>query len=57
LRAKNDALCRLLARSLDIAPRDVTIAAGATARIKRVLIKGQAGAIIAALRRVTSEQD
>ena len=53
----NDALCRLLARLLDIAPRDVTIAAGATARIKRVLIKGQAGAIIAALRRVTSEQD
>ena len=50
----NDALCRLLARSLDVPPRDVTIAAGATARIKRVLIKGQAGAIIAALRRVTS---
>jgi hypothetical protein len=29
----------------------VTIAAGATARIKRVLVKGQAGAIVAALRR------
>ena len=53
----NDALCRLLARLLDIAPRDVTIAAGATARIKRVLIKGQASAIIAVLRRVTSGQD
>ena len=50
----NDALCRLLARSLDVPLRDVTIAAGAPARIKRVLIKGQAGAIIAALRRVTS---
>src|SRR5215831_11912499 len=34
----NDALCRLLARSLGVAPRDVTIAAGATARVKRVLI-------------------
>jgi YggT family protein len=47
----NDALCRLLARSLAVAPRDVTITAGATARIKRVLVKGQAGAIVAALRR------
>jgi uncharacterized protein len=47
----NDALCRLLAPTLAVAPRDVTIAAGATARIKRVLVKGQAGAIVAALRR------
>ena len=53
----NDALCRLLARSLDVPPRDVTIAAGATARIKRVLIKGPASPILAALRRVTSGQD
>jgi uncharacterized protein YggU (UPF0235/DUF167 family) len=50
----NDALCRLLARALDIPPRDVAIAAGATARIKRVLVKGQADATVAALRRVTS---
>jgi len=48
----NDALCRLLAHSLDVAPREVTIVTGATARIKRVLIKGQAGAIVAALRRL-----
>jgi len=53
----NDALCRLLARALDIPPRDVAIAAGATARIKRVLVKGQADAIVAALRRVTSKPD
>ena len=53
----NDALCRLLARSLDVPSRDVTIAAGATARIKRVLIKGQASPILAALRRVTRGQD
>jgi uncharacterized protein len=52
----NKALCRLLADALDLAPRDVTIAAGATARIKRVLIKGQANTIAAALRRVTSAQ-
>ena len=48
----NDALCRLLARALDIPRRD-----GATARIKRVLVKGQADAIVAALRRVTSKPD
>jgi YggT family protein len=53
----NDALCRLLARALDIPRRDVAIAAGATARIKRVLVKGQADAIVAALRRVTSKPD
>jgi uncharacterized protein len=53
----NDALCRLLARALDIPPRDVAIAAGATARIKRVLVKGQADATVAALRRVTSKLD
>ena len=34
-----------------------TIAAGATARIKRVLIKGQAGAIIAALRRLVQSTE
>jgi uncharacterized protein len=53
----NDALCRLLAHALDIPRRDVAIAAGATARIKRVLVKGQADAIVAALRRVTSKPD
>ena len=51
----NDALCRLLARSLDVAPRDVTIAAGATARVKRVQIRGQAGAIVAALQKLVSQ--
>jgi uncharacterized protein len=47
----NAALCRLVADALDVAPREVTIASGATSRIKRVLIKGQANAILAALRR------
>ena len=37
--------------ALDVAPRNVTIAAGATSRIKRVLIKGRTSAIVAALRR------
>ena len=45
----NDALVRLLARTLRVAPRDVTLVGGATSRIKRVLIKGDAGAVAAAL--------
>jgi uncharacterized protein len=36
----NAALCRLLAEATNAAPRDVSIAGGATARIKRVRIKG-----------------
>jgi uncharacterized protein (TIGR00251 family) len=53
----NDALCRLLARALDVAPREVTIATGATARIKRVMIKGQATAIVAALRKLLQSSE
>jgi uncharacterized protein (TIGR00251 family) len=45
----NDALVRLLARTLRVAPRDVTLAGGATSRIKRVLIKGDTDAVTAAL--------
>jgi uncharacterized protein len=51
----NDALCRLLARALGVAPRDVTIATGATARVKRVQIRGQASAIVAALQKLVSQ--
>ena len=47
----NAALCRLLAGAADAAPRQVTLAAGATARIKRVRIKGDAQHLIAALTR------
>ena len=43
----NAALVRLLAKSLGVAPRQVSLVAGAAARIKRVKIDG-AGAILAA---------
>jgi uncharacterized protein len=46
----NAALCRLIADAADVGPRDVTIAAGATSRMKRIRVRGQAVAIIAALR-------
>ncbi len=45
----NDALCRLIAKAAGVAPRDVTLVAGATARIKRLAIAGDGPALIAAL--------
>jgi uncharacterized protein len=51
----NAALCRLIAGAVDVAPRDVSIAAGATSRTKRVGIRGETAAILAALRRLMSD--
>jgi uncharacterized protein len=48
----NDALIRLLARILHVPPRDVTLVGGATSRVKRVLIKGDPGAVTAALEEI-----
>jgi uncharacterized protein (TIGR00251 family) len=45
----NDALIRLLARKLRVAPRDVTLVGGATSRVKRILIRGDAVSVAAAL--------
>ena len=43
----NAALMKLIARSLGVAVRDVSLIAGATARLKRVRVSG-AGATLAA---------
>jgi len=48
----NDALTHLLAQELRIPPRDITLVSGATSRIKRLLIKGDAHAVAAALERI-----
>ena len=48
----NGALARLLAQTLRIAPRDVTLVGGTTSRIKRMLIKGDVRAIVAALEQI-----
>jgi uncharacterized protein YggU (UPF0235/DUF167 family) len=48
----NTAPCRLIAGAADVAPGDVTIAGGATSRVKRIRVRGQALAIAAALRKV-----
>ncbi len=45
----NAALVRLIAKVLGVAPRQVTLTAGATARIKQVKIAGDGAALAAAL--------
>ena len=48
----NTALMRLLATTLHVASRDITLVGGATSRIKRLLIKGDNRAIVTALERI-----
>jgi len=48
----NAALVRLLAKSLKVAVRDVSLVAGASARIKRIRIAGAGPALAAALARI-----
>ena len=48
----NAALCRLLAEAVGTAPRQVTLLAGASARLKRIRIAGDAARLVAALTRL-----
>jgi uncharacterized protein (TIGR00251 family) len=50
----NDALVRLIAKAVGVPPRDVTLAAGAAARIKRLAIAGDAARIVAALEKIAA---
>jgi len=50
--AANAALVRLLADVLHVAPRDVSLMAGATARIKRIRIAGDGTALAATFERL-----
>jgi uncharacterized protein (TIGR00251 family) len=52
----NAALLRLLAKSLGIAPRQVSLVAGATARLKRVKIDGAGPALAAALAKIVEAE-
>jgi uncharacterized protein (TIGR00251 family) len=50
----NAALIRMVAKSLDVAQRQVTLAAGAAARIKRLMIAGDCVKLAAALEKITA---
>ncbi len=52
----NAALVQLLARALHVAPRQVSLVAGETARIKRVTIAGPGPALAAALERILAAE-
>lgn len=47
--AANEALVRLLAKRLSLRPRDVTLASGASSRLKRLRLAGDPQAIAATL--------
>jgi uncharacterized protein len=48
----NAALLRLVARTLEVAPRDVRLVAGESARLKRLKIAGAGPALAAALEKI-----
>lgn len=50
----NDALIRLIAKALGVPPRDVVLAAGATARVKRLTVAGDPARLIAALEKIAA---
>ena len=50
----NDALVRLLAKALGVPPRDVALAAGATARVKRLTIAGDPARLTATLEKMAA---
>ena len=50
--AANAALVALIAKSVGIPSRDVILAGGATARLKRLLISGDGPTLIAALEKI-----
>jgi len=52
----NAALVALLAKALRVAPGLVSIAGGATARVKRVRIAGDSASLIAALEKIVASR-
>jgi uncharacterized protein (TIGR00251 family) len=48
----NEALIRLIAKAVGVPLRDVTLVAGATARLKRLAISGHGPTVISALEKI-----
>jgi len=51
----NAALVRLIAKAAGVPPRDVALTAGATARVKQLVISGDPSTLIAALERAAAK--
>ena len=52
----NEALCRMLAKALGVPPRDVALSAGASARIKRLVVTGHGPTLVAALEKLCASK-
>jgi len=50
----NAALTKLIAKAVGVPPRDVSLVAGATARIKRLVISGDGPTLVAALEKIAA---
>lgn len=50
----NAALIKLIAKAVGVPPRDVSLVAGATARIKRLNISGDGPTLVAALEKIAA---
>ena len=50
----NTALVRLIAKGVGVPPRDVTMTAGTTGRVKRLAIAGDSPTLIAALEKMAA---
>ena len=50
----NEALIRMIAKAVGVPARDVTLVAGATARLKRLAISGHGATVIAALEKIAT---
>lgn len=54
--AANAALIRLIAKAMRVAKQDVTLASGATSRLKRLHIRGEPAALVAALAHIVKDK-
>jgi uncharacterized protein (TIGR00251 family) len=50
----NAALIKLIAKAVGVPPRDVSLVAGATARIKRLIISGDGPTLVTALEKIAA---
>jgi uncharacterized protein YggU (UPF0235/DUF167 family) len=50
----NNALCRLIAKLAGVPPRDVALVAGASARVKQLVLMGDGPTLIAALEKIVA---